>query len=134
MFVKNGCAQLFLPGVSCGKLPEIFCRNAHFLGNLADGISVQIEISFRHVHLYLFLCLECNNRMAVLITLVHSYGCDEVLRDFSLFKQAGDCSHDTLLFSFDHFLNLVYDYLVQSLLLLYRCSGRHYCNFHNCCI
>ena len=85
MFVENGCAQLFLPGVSCGKLPEIFCRDAHFLGNLADGISVQVEIPFRHVHLYLFLCLKCNDRMAVLITQVHSYRCDEVLRDFSLF-------------------------------------------------
>ena len=58
-------------------------------------------------------------------------GSDEILRDPSLTEQTVNGVHDTTLPAFYHPLYLVNDYLVEALLLLYRCSCRHYCCFHN---
>ena len=57
----------------------------------------------------------------------------EILRDPSLTEQTVDGVHDIPLPVFYHSPYLVDDYLVESLLFLYRCSGRHDCCFHIFC-
>jgi len=130
MFVQDGGTQLFLPGISGGKLAQVFGGNAHLLRNLAYGVAVQVEVPFGHCHLYPSFRFERDNG-AFLATLAYPDGSDEILRDPSLAEQTVDGVHDTALPAFYHPLYLVNDYLVEALLLLYRCSCRHYCCFHN---
>ena len=132
MLVQDGGAQLFLPNIPGGKLAQVFGGNAHLLRNLAYGVAVQVEVPFGHCHLYPSFRFERDNG-AFLATLAYPDGSDEILRDPSLTEQTVDGVHDIPLPAFYHSPYLVDDYLVESLLFLYRCSGRHDCCFHIFC-
>ena len=118
VFVEHMGGEVALPLVlASGEGAEVTAGNTHTLRQLTDGVVVHREATFRHKHLHPSLVGEGDNGLVVVLLQLDPDGGDVVLLHLALLDEAAHSVLHPLGVAGEHTLNLVNDYLIETLLL-----------------